>query len=67
MQFFGRYLPVEAQIQQAKAAEDEKDAFKKSTDYKHIQAAKNKTEYEENEKRIGVLKQKEQELAEQSN
>lgn len=67
MQFFGRYLPVEAQIQQAKAAEDEKDAFKKSTDYKHIQAAKNKTEYEDNEKRIGVLKQKEQELAEQSN
>ena len=66
MQLFGRYLPVEAQIQQAKAAEDEKDTFKKSADYKHIQAAKNKPEYEENEKRIAALRQKEQELAEQS-
>lgn len=44
MQLFGKYLPVESQILQAKAAEDEKDAFKKSTDYKHIRAAKNKTE-----------------------
>lgn len=66
MQLFRRYLPVESQILQAKAAEDEKDAFKKSTDYKHIRAAKNKTEYEDNEKRIIALKQKEQELAEQS-
>ena len=67
MQLFGRYLPVEAQIQQAKEAEDEKETFKKSADYKHIQAAKNKPEYEDNEKRIAVLKDKQQELAEQSN
>lgn len=41
---FGKYASVEAQIQQAKAGEDEKDVFKKSKDYKHIRAAKNKTE-----------------------
>ena len=67
MQLFGRYLPVEAQIQQAKEAEDEKETFKKSADYKHIQAAMNKPEYEDNEKRIAALKDKQQELAEQSN
>lgn len=67
MQLFGRYLPVEAQIKQAKTAEDEKETFKKSADYKHIQAAKNKSEYEDNEKRITILKDKQQKLAEQSN
>lgn len=39
---------------------------KKSSDYKHIRAAKNKTEYEDNEKRTDALKTREQELAEQS-
>lgn len=67
MQLYGKYAPVEAQIKQAKAAEEERDAFKKSSDYKHIRAAKNKTEYEDNEKRINALKTQEQELAEQSN
>lgn len=67
MQLYGKYASVEAQIKQAKAAEDERDAFKKSSDYKHIRAAKNKTEYEDNEKRIDALRAQEQELAEQSN
>lgn len=67
MQLFGRYAIVAAQIRQAKAVEDEKDAFKKSQEYKHIRAAKNKLEYEENEKKIEILRQKEQELADQSN
>lgn len=67
MQLYGKYAPVEAQIKQAKAVEEERDAFKKSSDYKHIRAAKNKTEYEDNEKRINALKTQEQELAEQSN
>ncbi len=67
MQLYGKYAPVEAQIKQAKAAEEERDAFKKSSDYKHIRAAKNKPEYEDNEKRIAALRTQEQELAEQSN
>lgn len=67
MQLYGKYTSVEAQIKQAKAAEDERDAFKKSSDYKHIRAAKNKPEYEDNEKRIVALRTQEQELAEQSN
>lgn len=64
---YGKYASVEAQIKQAKATEDERDAFKKSSDYKHIRAAKNKPEYEDNEKRIVALRTQEQELAEQSN
>ena len=67
MQLYGKFAPVEAQIKQAKAAEEERDAFKKSSDYKHIRAAKNKPEYEDNEKRIAALRTQEQELAEQSN
>ena len=67
MQLYGKYSSVDTQIQQVKAAEDEKDTFKKSQNYKHIRSAKNKIEYEENKKRIGELIQKEQELAEQSN
>ena len=67
MQLYGKYASVEAQIKQAKAAEDERDAFKKSSDYKHIRAAKNKPEYEDNERRIVALRTQEQELAEQSN
>lgn len=67
MQLYGKYAPVEAQIKQAKAAEEERNAFKKSSDYKHIRAAKNKPEYEDNEKRIAALRTQEQELAEQSN
>ena len=67
MQLYGKYASVEAQIKQAKAAEEERDAFKKSSDYKHIRTAKNKPEYEDNEKRIEALRAQEQELAEQSN
>lgn len=67
MQLYGKYASVETQIKQAKAAEEERDAFKKSSDYKHIRAAKNKPEYEDNEKRIAALRTQEQELAEQSN
>ncbi len=66
MQLYGKYASVEAQIKQAKAAEEERDSFKKSQEYKHIRAAKNKPEYDDNENRIIVLKQQEQELAEQS-
>lgn len=67
MQLFGKYLTVEAQIQQAKEADDEKETFRKSADYRHIQASKNKHEYEDNEKSISILKDKQQQLAEQSN
>lgn len=66
MQLYGKYASVEAQINQAKAAEDERDVFKKSQAYKHIRSAKNKLEYEDNEKRIAKLKQQEQDLAAQS-
>lgn len=64
---YGKYASIEEQIKQAKAAEEERDVFKKSSDYKHIRATKNKTEYEYNEKRIETLRRQEQELAEQSN
>lgn len=41
MRLFDRYSSVEAQIKQAAVAEDEKEAFRKSTqEYNHIRAAK---------------------------
>lgn len=42
MRFFDRYSAVEAQIKRAAAAEDEKEAFRKSTqEYGHVRIAKN--------------------------
>lgn len=68
MRLFNRYAAVEAQIKQAAAAEDEKEAFRKTTQqYNHVRAAKNDKEKEANEARIVVLEQKEQEIAESSN
>lgn len=68
MRLFDRYAAVEAQIKQAAEAEDEKEAFRKTTQtYNHVRAAKNEKERTENEERIIVLEQSERELAESSN
>ena len=68
MQLFDKYSPVEAQIKQAAAAEDEKEAFRKTTQqYNHVRAAKTKKEKEANAKRISELEKREKELAENSN
>ena len=64
---FERYSIVEKQINEAKAAEDEKSAFKKSVDCDHIRMARNDKEYTANASRIVALEQKESELAEKSN
>ena len=68
MRLFDRYTSVAAQIKQAADAEDEKEAFRKTTQqYNHVRAAKNDKERAENEARIIELEQQEQELAENSN
>ena len=67
MRLFDRYTSVAAQIKQAAEAEDEKEAFRKTTlQYNHVRAAKNDKERTENEARIIDLEQQEQELAENS-
>ena len=68
MRLFDRYAAVAAQIKQAADAEDEKEAFRKTTQqYNHVRAAKNAKERTENEARIVELEQQERELAENSN
>ena len=68
MRLFDRYAAVEAQIKQAAEAEDEKEAFRKTTQtYNHVRAAKSEKERAENEERIIVLEQSERDLAESSN
>lgn len=68
MRLFNRYSAVEAQIKQAAAAEDEKEAFRKTTQqYNHVRAAKSEKERIANEARIVELEQQERELAENSN
>lgn len=68
MRLFDKYAAVEAQIKQAAEAEDEKEAFRKTTQtYNHVRAAKNEKERVENEERIIVLEQSEHDLAENSN
>lgn len=63
MRLFDRYSSVEAQIKQAATAEDEKEAFRKSTqEYNHVRAAKNDKEKAANEMRIAELEQQEQSL-----
>lgn len=63
MRLFDRYSSVEAQIKQAATAEDEKEAFRKSTqEYNHVRAAKNDKEKAANETRIAELEQQEQGL-----
>lgn len=67
MRLFDRYSSVEAQIKQAATAEDEKEAFRKSTqEYNHVRAAKNDKEKEANETRIAELEQQEQILIDDS-
>lgn len=67
MRLFDRYSSVEAQIKQAAAAEDEKEAFRKSTqEYNHVRAAKNDKEKEANETRIAELERQEQGLIDDS-
>ena len=68
MRLFDRYSSVEAQINQAKKAEDEKEAFRKSIQqYHHVRAAKNEKEKAANETRIAELERQEQELAVNNN
>ena len=68
MRLFDRYSSVEAQINQAKKAEDEKEAFRKSIQqYHHVRAAKNEKEKVTNETRIAELERQEQELAVNNN
>lgn len=67
MRLFDRYSSVEAQIKQAAAAEDEKEAFRKSTqEYNHVRAAKNDKEKEANKTRIAELERREQGLIDDS-
>lgn len=63
---FGKYSVVEMQINQAKKAEDEKEAFRKSVAFEHIRMAKNDTEYKDNEIKVADLETQEAELAENS-
>lgn len=63
---FERYSIVEKQINQAKVAEDEKEAFRKSVSFNHIRMASNDKEYKANETKIAELQIKENELAENS-
>ncbi len=68
MRLFDKYTAVEAQIKQTKAAEDEKEAFRKTTQqYNHVRAAKNDKEKQENEARIAELEYREQDLINNSN
>ena len=67
MRLFDRYSAVEEQIKQAASAEDEKEAFRKTTQqYNHVRAAKNDKERTANEARINELERQERELAESS-
>lgn len=63
---FERYAIVEKQINQAKVAEDEKEAFRKSVSFNHIRMASGDKEYKANETKIAELQIKENELAENS-
>lgn len=64
---FGVYNTVKEQIDIAKEADDKKSSFKKTSDYKYLIMAKNKTEYKNNEKKISELEIKKKELAEKNN
>lgn len=63
---FERYAIVEKQINQAKVAEDEKEAFRKSVSFNHIRMASSNKEYKANKTKIAELQIKENELAENS-
>lgn len=67
MKQFNRYDTVEKHIIQAKNAEDERDAFKKSVSFKHISMAGTDIEYKNNEELAALLEAQEKELAENSN
>lgn len=66
MKLWNRYSIVEKQIDIAQQAIDERDAFNKSQKYNHIRSARNKTEYEDNKKKIKELQDQETELAKNS-
>lgn len=63
---FKRYSIVEKQINLAKVADDEKEAFRKSVSFNHIRMASGEKEYKANETQIAELQIKENELAENS-
>lgn len=67
MRLFDRYSAVEAQIKQAADAEDEKEAFRKTTQqYSRVRAAKNDKEKAANEERITELQEQENALVSDS-
>lgn len=61
-----RFAAVEEQILLAAQAEDEREAFKKAQQYETIRIARNKKEYDDNERHIRDLEEEEQRLAEKS-
>jgi uncharacterized protein YydD (DUF2326 family) len=63
---FRKYTIVEKQINQAKTAEEEKEAFRKSVGFHHIRMASCDKEYKENEAKVAELLVKKNELAENS-
>lgn len=68
MQLLKKYSAVEAQIKKVTEAEDEKEAFRKSTmQYGHVRSAGTEKEKKENEAKIAELEKQEQELAQSSN
>ena len=67
MKLWSRYEVVEKQINAASQAADEMDAFNKAQRYNQIRSARNKTEFEENNKQIKSLQDKEKDLAKNSN
>ena len=66
MLLYNRFAAVEEQIVLAAQAEDERDAFKKAQQYETIRIARNKKEYDDNERHIQDLEEEEQRLAEES-
>lgn len=68
MQLLKKYSAVEVQIKKVTEAEDEKEAFRKSTmQYGHVRSARTEKEKKENEAKIAELEKQEQELAQSSN
>jgi hypothetical protein len=66
LKLYSSYSSIEEEEKNKKAAHDEEDAMKKATSYEQIRAAKNKSEYEANKKRIEALLIEQKELAEKS-
>ena len=66
LKLFKKYSVVEDQIKQAKLAEEEKEAFRKTVGFNHIKMAKTEKDFKENIKMISELEIKEKDLIENS-